>query len=452
MFLLVPHQVSSSGATLWIGAITESGVPADLALEWAGGRASLQPTWQHWASRDGRHRVDYQRLTLTGLRPRTTYGVGLSDGPRWFADARVTTLPDRLPAGAEKPFTALVGSCFYEPNDQAGAAGRTYLRLPGGLRPDVKFLCGDQVYLDAPWQHYIRTTHGVEELERRLLRTYVSTWAQTGPGFRDLLKSGSNYFGSDDHELWNNAPEKSPFVLDTWFPPIKNRRKDWLRIARELYRVFQATSNLTTFSVEPLSFCVADTRLDRSSNQTTFMQAGDLGALGSWVAGLRGPGVLVLGQPVLTGRTGILGEVTDWKLADFDQYRELVRILSRSRQTIVVLTGDVHFGRVAVCTFASGAMLIEIISSPLSLVDERARGKWTRAPDRFPAFEVPGVVRAPVDTLDFRRSDHQFATVEFTGRPRVEMKVRFWPISATPPGALEPTFERSFDLGIGAIS
>ena len=58
-----------------------------------------------------------------------------------------------LPTFEEKPFTVLLASCFCKREDDEGAVGRTYAQLPAGSRPDVKILCGDQVYLDDPWAH-----------------------------------------------------------------------------------------------------------------------------------------------------------------------------------------------------------------------------------------------------------------------------------------------------------
>src|SRR3712207_7145245 len=44
----------------------------------------------------------------------------------------------RSPARGEKPFTLLVGSCFYGPEDRGGLVGGTYHYLPEDERPDVK--------------------------------------------------------------------------------------------------------------------------------------------------------------------------------------------------------------------------------------------------------------------------------------------------------------------------
>ena len=46
----------------------------------------------------------------------------------------------------------MLGSCFFAREDPNGNVGRTYMNLPSAARPHIKFLCGDQVYLDNPPQ------------------------------------------------------------------------------------------------------------------------------------------------------------------------------------------------------------------------------------------------------------------------------------------------------------
>lgn len=76
-------------------------------------------------------------------------------------------------------------------------------------------------------------------------------------------------------------------------------------------------------------------------------------ALLDWVGSLTCPGVLVVGQPVLAKAEGRApwGEHSDWNLPAFDQYPGLVRALSSAPHDILVLSGDVHFGRIATFGF-----------------------------------------------------------------------------------------------------
>jgi hypothetical protein len=81
--------------------------------------------------------------------------------------------------------------------------------------------------------------------------------------------------------------------------------------------------------------------------------------------------------------------------------------------------------------------LIEIISSPMSLVDKQAEGEWEEAPSLFPPFPIggadgPAVVSTQVHTLDreiFSPIDSHFLTLEFVAvGAQVRVTVRVWPV------------------------
>jgi len=85
--------------------------------------------------------------------------------------------------------------------------------------------------------------------------------------------------------------------------------------------------------------------------------------------------VLVLGQPLLTlGEGRAWGVRADVNLPHFDdQYSRLCRALTAAEHDVVVLTGDVHFWRVATVTLQRldrerPTTLVEVISSPMSQV------------------------------------------------------------------------------------
>jgi hypothetical protein len=428
-YLVVPHEVSTSTATVWVGAIDEPFDPSQVRLVSNLGDHRLPPAWQHWGSQDGAHHLDYQRLPVMGLQPSTPMTVQLLVNGQPQADARLTTLPSQLPTLAEKPFIVLLGSCFCRGEDDAGTVGQAYAQLPGDARPDVKILCGDQVYLDDPWAHFLWHTHGTSELEERFFRNYQDTWMQQ-PGFRQLLTQGANFFAPDDHEYWNNAPNAATVIRDTW---SSSGRQQWFGLARQFYQMFQNPAPITTFNVGPLSFLIADTRSNRKPDQSDFMLPANLNAVAQWIQGLAGPGVLVVGQPVFMGQTGVLsGTFGDWNLPDYQQYGEFARLLAQSPHSIVILTGDVHYGRIACCTLTPGRDLMEVISSPMSLVDKQAEGAWEEAPSLFPPFAVPGMVQAPVHTLakeTFSPIHSHFLTLEYAATgTQVRVTVRLWPV------------------------
>lgn len=169
------------------------------------------------------------------------------------------------------------------------------------------------------------------------------------------------------------------------------------------------------------------------------MRDKDLKALGAWTGELKGPGVLVLGQPLLTARTGFARSFIrkglketfagyfDKDLPDYAQYENLIGYIRSSEHSIVILTGDVHYGRVAHGDLQAGsqAKLVEVISSPMQAVlDDKGSplfGKYKEAPSQdFPGF---------VSTEVCSRQNH-FATVEFHSKEggEVNMTVRSWPI------------------------
>ena len=111
--------------------------------------------------------------------------------------------------------------------------------------------------------------------------------------------------------------------------------------------------------------------------------------------------------------------------------------MTRFAHSIVILTSDVHYGRIAQCTLTSGRGLIEVNCSPMWLVDKKAEGAWEGAPNFFPSLLLPGVkmpgaVRAQMQTLEkktFPPIDTHFLGLEFSATgTHVRMIVRLWPV------------------------
>jgi hypothetical protein len=165
----------------------------------------------------------------------------------------------------------------------------------------------------------------------------------------------------------------------------------------ELYDAYQAALNpgggrWTSFRVKPISFFIADTRSNRTRDSdpnpalATEEQWRDLE---SWVAGLDGPGVLVLPQPLL--KAG--GSKTDRTLVDFQQADRLAAIFERAMggQTadgkphdIMILTGDIHTGRVSSAEIVGlPGTIYELVASPASLVTPYLP-PWGHKPSELP--------------------------------------------------------------------
>jgi hypothetical protein len=421
-YLAVPHGAFADRVEVWVAALNEPELPAVLVV---GGIAHPVPAaWQRWTSPDGSLHLRHQRVTIGGLAARQRYGVELRVGAVLQGVCKAATLPSALPVASERwPLTVMLGSCFCRLKDEQGDAGRRYVQIPGGRRPDLNILCGDQVYLDSPWPRFLAPIRR-DTLTRTLLDNYWKTWSHEG-GFQEILRQGPNWFLGDDHEFWNNAPNRS-FPFNSLMP---GPRAYWLQLARTLYQAFQSPTSTARISVPPLSFFFADTRINREPGRTRFMAPADLAALGAWIDGLQAPGVLVIGQPVFAEPGTFKERLGDLGLPDYEQYADLVEVLFRARHSVVVLTGDVHFGRVSRCSLPSGGELIEVISSPLALVDKGAGEKWHPAPDRFPAADL-GVTPVPIETHGQPQEwrDH-FITLELEKvGGEVSLQVHFWPI------------------------
>lgn len=499
-FILIPHIVSTDSAMIWVGAVDEKVRinPVSIDYNIIGDETDvksykLSPSeWRAWKSRqplewfskkstiDGLH---YQRITITGLKPRHKYVFKLKIGKKEeinnselsvktdaeFTDyskvidrevtsevyssldrpkATVTTLPERLPKAInnEKPFTVMLGSCFYQPNDPDGLVGKTFIELPEDQQPELKFLCGDQVYLDNPWS---KTTWNMflalsprEKMRKIFFEKYLMNWTQINRavvpnkdgiptnravgGFNLLLRNGANYFCSDDHEFWNNAPNFG--FVGAALTIRKSQRRWWFKEASELFRVFQSLAPWMTFDVDPLSFCIVDSRINRIDGDDQFMEEYDLDAIGNWIQNLKGPGVLVMGQVLMQEKSSYFTAKTDLALPDFErQYQKLLDYIKCSDHSIVFITGDVHFGRVAVCDLdaGKGTKFVEVISSPMMVVSNMFNkpkvGEFKKAPETFDT---------PVKNYQMANLQNHFATLEFIENTAgtIEMTVKAWKI------------------------
>ena len=426
--LLIPGPATATSATVWAAAIDERDEAPSLEVVMASGRRIGLGKWDDHVE-GGKRRVAFRRVEVTGLTERSRQRVELRriGSTAAVASATLGTLPAALPGPEQRPFTVLLGSCFAQKRDGAGNVGRTFSLLPADLRPDLKLLCGDQVYLDAPsfWGIFAGFSEGA--LKRRLLDAYLSAWTQE-PGFHSLLADGPNVFTADDHDFWNNAPHGSITAPATL---IERNRKMWLDEATKLYRAFQrpAMPEVIELKLNDLSICVADARANRTLTSERFMDATDLDFIARWARGLTNPGCLVLGQLLFAKKAGTFSKHMDLGLPDFDQYAGLLDALSGSGQSIVILTGDVHFGRVAVCELLNGKQIVEVVASPMALVAQVPPNEWKSAPQALPDWPTPGRVQRPIATdTAYKFNGNHFATVEFSRvGGKVHMRVKAWP-------------------------
>jgi hypothetical protein len=74
-----------------------------------------------------------------------------------------------------------------------------YERGAESVKPDIKFMVGDQVYLDVGLDSLSPQTN---ELRQRVTEDYAKHWQALG----SMLASGGIWMLPDDHEYWKNHP------------------------------------------------------------------------------------------------------------------------------------------------------------------------------------------------------------------------------------------------------
>jgi hypothetical protein len=506
---VVAHRPTQTSVTLWVQAEqSESG----WTIEVAGPGADVAAISEDSAAAHpltnvlpGQSPTRVWVHQVSGLQPGNAYQVRVSapfvvDGT---VAATFRTLPDGLPEvsedGSERPWTLLLASCYSEDSDLAlpvgrGPLGEAFRALTGKLRrgyvttrsavqrelvgitargnvsrryqllcdqsgePDLKILTGDQVYLDTP----LVLPMGGQSVRRRISRNYSRTWDKLGY----FLSHGANICASDDHEWWNDYPNRPPLLTN--LPGLRGRdtREEWDTTAREFIRKVQLAEPVVTFDLGgDLSFFVADTRINRDmidrdaqppdpADPPNFMEADDFETLIAWIEGLRCPGVLVIGQPLLVRG----GNLLDRCMPDFPrQYGKLCRALAVAPYDVAVLSGDVHFGRVARIQIARRdrarpTRLFEVISSPMALVslfhgrfglakgvfaaditmfpsgpDGGTRADGTGGPTTLVGDGRDDVIYAPPVQSTGKRCEDHYMTLEFTklgGDAGIKVEVR----------------------------
>ena len=431
--LVVPHTVSSDHVRLWLGHLGVR-APHGFDLTLTPGRQRIHVPGSQWTQVDAAGTLPesdcfVQVVQVRGLRPGTQYRVKERGG----GSARFYTLPNRIPTVNETPFSLLLGSCFFRGRDKEGRVGATFRRLPVDSIPRVKVLTGDQVYLDlrediALPVEPLRSA----EYARHCLQKYRRAWFQPVPSFQSLLRHGGAFLTADDHEFWNNSPNWQPHLPVTW---TASGRKDWQRTAMSLFKAFQSDDPRSTgsprqFAIGRLSFFVVDTRVDRGPGDQTFMRGCDFNCLTRWLNASSDPGVLVLSQPIFQRASGWFAKrLKDRTLANYAQYEELVRAIFRSRRSLLVLSGDVHYGRVTTATLRTSGRerrLHEVISSPLSLLHHTDSDRGKAPPSTFPDDAIRGIPRVETRTLCDTGREH-FAILQiFSQGGRVGVNVRYW--------------------------
>jgi hypothetical protein len=293
---------------------------------------------------------------------------------------RARPLPLALPAPGAS-FNVLLVSCYHRDEDAGFRVAEEARRLARDEGVHLVLHLGDQVYLDLPTRQNLPKDEAL--LADALEQKYRDNFVPDGTNYAGLLELAPNVAMPDDHEYWNNAPHVSYFLENTWRDDDRAR---WWRLGHDLFTGYQgftpAEGGLPAphlrLDVEPLSFFFANTRSHRRPDLAACVAPQTLTALSAWAAELRAQrrfGVLVTGQSLLDPKADALeGRVADYALPNYGDFRSLTGALDevvRNAADVLLVTGDVHWGRVARLSPTSDvrgeASLYEVICSPAAL-------------------------------------------------------------------------------------
>lgn len=318
-----------------------------------------------------------QRLSsyMQGIRPFIAWTAGLPSNAElaWICQVgggRAEPVPFRTLSGLEE-LTIVVASCYY---NEFNTSGRylAALKRPPAKGAGLKILMGDNLYLDvSPYRFADDQDPPYSEAAGLYLRHF---W---GLGYGDVLSTLPTVTTWDDHEFWNNFPEKQFWLRRS----TASYRSDHIDAATECLAVFQATLNPDgetgvppVVPPRPASFRLdlspmidifaADVRASRDTYdgaETQMMTGADMDRLERWAAEMKCPGVLILGQPLWMKRGGGF----DYSPPNYErQYVRIWQALADAPFDILVLSGDVHHTRLLQLEFPGNRVVHEFVSSP----------------------------------------------------------------------------------------
>ena len=475
LWSLVFHKVSQTSIQLWAGTLfgtLRKPKLARLIVTLDGNEVARedisQEQWQRPISRLSQRFYDIR--TITNLQAGKRYEVIFYqrlEGPQhegknqWqqLNDGTFATLPVALPTQANKAFTVALSSCFYEHRDRGRAASAfkaLYDRGESAFAPDIKFMVGDQVYLDIGLDSLSPLTN---EVRQRVADDYAKHWQALG----SMLTRGGSWMLPDDHEFWNDYPFYDSLIPTLFMLKITRVRNAWRAASRDGVLNVQCSAKVDTFTLgKDLSFCIADLRSYRSKTQ--FIDQEGFKKIVEWATNLTSPGVLVIPQILIVEKNK-----QERNLLSFEkQYGDLLIALASSGHDIVVLSGDVHFGRIAQVKLGEkGGRLIEVVSSPMSNLtglNSIASDKAKTTPKYFPDIKIEGMTAQrvkydkafnvhtkrgfPLSAYWKERTKEHFMTVSFHQHAgKVNMSVQAWRIREQDAQRLpKPDFNQAFEI------
>lgn len=428
--VIIPGEAGPSHLTA-ILLCDLAGPPSAVLRETLPGAAAPRPLNPQEIDGTGLGLADLRlyRVRCDGLSPDTAYSLSCGRG----GDVRTVQIRT-YPAGPA-PMRLAMWSCFH---DAAGAGAALAASLKALVpAPALKLLVGDNLYLDQP----LALGDPGTEIGSRYRQRFF------GSGYADALQIAPTYTTWDDHEFWNNYPEKQIWLPQSW----SGQAARVAGLAVKALDAFQASLNPRTpggaahrsyriDSVSLASFFVADVRTQRERDdggKQRMMPDAALDDLVDWAATLDRPGALVLGQPLWMPE----GDGFDYNPPRFrEQYKRIWQALYDAPFDILVLSGDVHHSHLIEIGLRGGRQVYECVSSPASHIPEGS------ATVRFPGAPAASLLPGDPRLLDPARdgyvmgTDHRrtFAVIDLfpAGPDAVGVEVQF--LDAAAPGRLAP--------------
>lgn len=281
-------------------------------------------------------------------------------------------LPDKL-SDAAAGVSFVLATCVYHSAPDLQRFAATIRGQQGlGAPPAFALLAGDNVYLDVP--------KPAGQTPADVVDRYLTYFLDDGyMRARASMPAFSTY---DDHEYWNDYPEHG-VPVSLWL--AEHEKQAFGAAAQQCLELFQRSLNPTradtqlAYQIElpPVSIFVLDTRSQRGTIAVLpeqLLPEPDLVAFESWARQLRGPGLLVLGQPLWIEpimKTGPF--VADHNISYFQkQYSRICQALERAPYDVLICSGDVHYSRLLRITTRSRRTLHEVVSSPLISIPSTA--------------------------------------------------------------------------------
>ena len=208
--------------------------------------------------------------------------------------------------------------------------------------PDVTVLSGDQVYLDIGFDSLSLIE---KEIRERIADDYALHWQALG----SMLSRGGTWMLPDDHEYWNDYPFTDSLLPTLLALKLPHVRKHWTKAAEDGVKHVQRSPVVESFTLgEDLSVCLADLRSYRSEQK--FLPEAPFNTLLDWAGHRACPGVLVIPQPLIVQQNNVERNLRSYET----QYARLLDALGSVSHDVVVLSGDVHFGRIASVPIGTG--------------------------------------------------------------------------------------------------